>query len=140
MSRICRCISIIYAQKCNMRFWVSLQLIRCFGFYSYGLPFNRAVRVLLGHHEEGIGLAVGRGVGAEVVHVHTVHQLGLGPLVVVVVPDPVGHVLLHRGVLQDDVTAGGVDEEAVAAVAGQVHVAEGYDGVGHCDIDAWNKR
>ena len=37
-------------------------------------PFHDAVPVLLCDHEEGVGLAVGRAVRAEVVHPQTVHN------------------------------------------------------------------
>ena len=47
--------------------------------YLHLSPVDDAGAELLGHHEEGVGLAVGGGVGAEVVHVHPVHDLGLGP-------------------------------------------------------------
>ena len=71
----------------------------------FTLPVNCAVLVLLGDHEEGVGLRVGGGVGAEVVNVDAVNHLRLWLLVVVVVLDAVGHVLGHVAVLQLDVAA-----------------------------------
>ena len=53
------------------------------------LPVNNAVLILLCHHEEGVGLAVGGAVSAEVVNVEPLHHSALRPLVVYVQLQPV---------------------------------------------------
>ena len=63
-------------------------------------PLHAALLELLGDHEEGVGLAVGGGVGAEVVYVQSLHHPGLGPLVVHVQLHPVRHVVAHRALPQ----------------------------------------
>jgi hypothetical protein len=63
-------------------------------------PLDPALLKLLGHHEEGVGLAVGGGVGAEVVHVQPLHHARLWPLVVHVQLHPVRHVVRHAAVAQ----------------------------------------
>ena len=93
------------------------------GRYSLG---HNSVSVLLGHHHEGIGLTVGGGVGAQIMHVNTVHYLGLRPVVVDQHLDPVSHVVGHDGVLQHHVAPGGVHVQPVASVAGDVGVGDGY--------------
>ena len=57
------------------------------------LPVNNAVLILLCHHEERVGLAVGGAVGTEVVNVEPLHHSALWPLVVDMQLQTVGSVI-----------------------------------------------
>ena len=81
---------------------------------------------MLSDHEEGIGLTVGGGVGAEVVDVDTIHNLGLRPVVMDQHLDSISHVVGHTRVLQDDITSGRVHIEAVASIPRYVGMRYGH--------------
>jgi hypothetical protein len=100
------------------------------------VPVDGAVSVLLSHHQEGVGLAVGGGIGAKIVNIHTVNDFGFGSLIMKVVLDAVAHVLGDGAVLKDDVAPRGVDVDAVASVVGDVGIADCHNSIGLSNVDA----
>ena len=59
------------------------------------LPFERAILVLFGHHEQRIRLAVCRTVRTKVVYIQSLDHSGDGALVMTEQLHPVRHVLRH---------------------------------------------